>query len=64
MNQNPVITPCIKVCVMDEATGFCLGCGRKIEEIGGWSQMSDSQRIHIMEQLPDRIHALQADGKR
>ncbi len=29
-------TPCIHVCVMDEATGLCRGCHRSAAEICRW----------------------------
>ena len=32
-----IATPCIKVCVVDGASGLCLGCYRTLGEIGGWS---------------------------
>ena len=27
MNQPAIETPCIKICVVDPETGFCIGCG-------------------------------------
>jgi uncharacterized protein len=39
-----VESPCIKVCVLD-ASNVCVGCGRTLEEIAGWSRMGvDEQR--------------------
>ncbi|MCA3700670.1 MAG: DUF1289 domain-containing protein [Brevundimonas sp.] len=49
-----VATPCIKVCVVDGASGLCLGCYRTLGEIGGWSGLSDQQRAEIMTELPGR----------
>lgn len=49
-----VATPCIKVCVVDGASGLCLGCYRTLGEIGGWSALSDHQRAEIMTELPGR----------
>ena len=28
MNQPEIETPCVKLCVVDPETGFCIGCGR------------------------------------
>lgn len=49
-----IATPCIKVCVVDGASGLCLGCYRTLGEIGGWSALSDDQRAEIMTELPSR----------
>ncbi|WP_029418261.1 DUF1289 domain-containing protein [Brevundimonas bacteroides] len=51
---NAVATPCIKVCVVDGASGLCLGCYRTLGEIGGWSALSDDQRAEIMTELSGR----------
>ena len=34
-------TPCIKVCVLDPESGYCIGCGRTRNEIAGWLDMTD-----------------------
>jgi predicted Fe-S protein YdhL (DUF1289 family) len=47
-------TPCVKVCVVDGASGLCLGCWRTLSEIGGWSAMTDAQRAAVMADLPER----------
>ena len=48
-------TPCINVCSMDPATGFCMGCGRTIQEIGAWMSYSDAERARLMAILPARL---------
>ncbi|NLS05048.1 DUF1289 domain-containing protein [Rhizobium sp. P32RR-XVIII] len=50
-------TPCIHVCSLDPATGFCIGCGRTLGEIGNWMSYSDSERQQIMAVLPARLSA-------
>ncbi len=54
-----MISPCAKICVIDEPTRQCLGCGRTLREIGGWSQMTDAERDAVMELLPQRMAQLQ-----
>lgn len=49
-----ISSPCIKVCVMDPASGICVGCGRTLDEIARWSSMTDAERAEIMSALPDR----------
>ncbi|EJC79637.1 putative Fe-S protein [Rhizobium leguminosarum bv. trifolii WSM2297] len=48
-------TPCIHVCSLVSATGFCAGCGRTLQEIGSWASYSDSERRRIMALLPARL---------
>lgn len=49
-----VVTPCVKVCVVDGASGLCLGCWRTLSEIGRWSAMTDAERATVMAALPER----------
>ena len=39
---------------MDPHHGLCMGCGRTLDEIARWGQMSDAERERIMAQLPER----------
>jgi predicted Fe-S protein YdhL (DUF1289 family) len=56
--RTAVLTPCIKVCVVDTASGLCSGCGRTLTEIGGWLGLSDDQRRAVMAMLPSRLATL------
>jgi predicted Fe-S protein YdhL (DUF1289 family) len=58
MNQSKIETPCVKICVVDPETGFCIGCGRTRGEIGGWLGMSADQRRTVMADLPERVASL------
>lgn len=49
-----IATPCVQVCVVDGASSLCLGCYRTLQEIGGWSRLSDAQRAAIIADLPSR----------
>ena len=51
---RPIATPCVKVCAVDGASGYCLGCRRTLPEIAGWARLSDEERATIMAALPDR----------
>lgn len=52
-----ILTPCIGVCTMNPQ-GLCDGCLRTLEEIAGWSQMDDSRRERLMDEiLPARAEA-------
>lgn len=53
-------SPCVKICTYDPESGLCLGCGRTLEEIGGWFSMTDTQRRTVMALLPQRLSRLRA----
>lgn len=49
-----VPSPCVQVCVIDPASGLCLGCFRTLEEIAQWSRLSSAARTAIMAELDSR----------
>lgn len=51
-------TPCVKVCVLDPVTGYCIGCGRSGPEIGGWIGMGAEARRRVMADLPARLETM------
>ncbi|MGC2825210.1 MAG: DUF1289 domain-containing protein [Pseudolabrys sp.] len=53
-------TPCVKVCTLDARRGFCLGCGRTIDEIARWATMNASERTRVIGELPARLVACNA----
>jgi predicted Fe-S protein YdhL (DUF1289 family) len=57
-------TPCIHVCVIDADAELCAGCGRTIEEIAHWSQMTDRERAAIMRGLPERLRRARLGGEK
>jgi uncharacterized protein len=52
---EPVPSPCVSVCRMDAATGWCTGCWRTLEEIAHWSAMDDPQRLQVWARVEQRI---------
>lgn len=64
--QNDTVpSPCISVCKMDAATGWCEGCLRTIDEIAGWSLFdADAKRSvwHAIETRHTQFLANQAKG--
>jgi len=58
--RGPVLTPCIRICVIDAAAGLCAGCGRTLAEIGAWRDLSDAERLAVMDKLPNRLAGLSA----
>lgn len=57
-----VPSPCVNVCVMDDASGLCLGCHRTIEEIMTWGILSAPQKRRVLEALAERERATSDDG--
>jgi len=51
---GPVPSPCIDVCKMDKATGWCEGCLRTIDEIRGWSSYDDAAKRAVWDALDAR----------
>lgn len=58
----PVTSPCVNVCEMDAATGWCRGCARRLDEIAGWGGAPDGAREQVMAQLPARRALMQQQG--
>ncbi len=61
--SEPVPSPCINVCRMDAATGWCAGCLRTIGEIAAWSQMPDAGKRAVWALLPQRRAEWAAMGR-
>ena len=53
-----IASPCTGICKLDEATGWCLGCGRTGEEMDGWRVQSEQARQEVWEQIPVRLKEL------
>ena len=49
-----VPSPCIDVCKMDPATGWCEGCLRTIDEIIAWGSLDDTGKRRVWALLPAR----------
>ncbi len=47
-------SPCNNVCQLDPDTGYCRGCLRTIEEIAGWLDYSNEEKLAVLERLEER----------
>ncbi|MDX6750771.1 DUF1289 domain-containing protein [Geminicoccaceae bacterium 1502E] len=56
-------SPCVGVCEIDGATGFCVGCARTLDEIASWGSASETARDAIRAVLPARASRLARAGK-
>ena len=52
--RRRVESPCIGVCVIDEASGLCEGCLRTLEEVALWGSSTAEQRREILDRLERR----------
>lgn len=48
--QN-VPSPCVGICRLDPAGATCLGCGRTLEEIAGWSRGDEAYRRAVWRRI-------------
>lgn len=55
-----VPSPCINVCRMDDATGWCEGCLRTIDEIVAWGSMVDGGKRAVWQLIGQRRVRLEA----
>jgi uncharacterized protein len=55
---HDIETPCVKICVVEPESGFCIGCGRTRMEIASWIGMAAHERRTIMDALPERMSTM------
>ena len=51
---SPTPSPCINICRMDEASGWCEGCLRTLDEIACWSLLDDAEKAAVVIGLETR----------
>jgi predicted Fe-S protein YdhL (DUF1289 family) len=49
-----VPSPCINWCDINPDNGFCRGCYRTLHEIADWSELSNPNKLEILERLKAR----------
>jgi uncharacterized protein len=52
--QAMIASPCVGICELDDATGFCRGCARTMDEIVTWPDASRAQRLEILRAVSNR----------
>lgn len=59
-----VVSPCLSVCRIDVATGYCAGCWRSLDEIAAWPSLSDDAKRRVWAALLQRqAAALQSESR-
>jgi len=51
-------SPCNQICEIDSPAGFCIGCGRSLDEIEEWPAANNKRKQQILAVLPARMAAL------
>ena len=49
MKKSPIESPCISVCRYDNEV--CRGCGRTVDEVVGWYDMTDDEKQAVLNRL-------------
>ena len=49
-----VPSPCISICKMDPANGWCQGCFRTLDEIAAWSRAADADKLVVWQRIEAR----------
>lgn len=57
-------SPCILVCAIDMASGYCFGCGRTRDEISAWLTMTSDDRRAVTAMLPARLDTVERRPRR
>ena len=56
-SMRDVPSPCVKVCELDATSGFCRGCLRTLEEIGGWPAYTAREKRAVLRRIELRKRA-------
>ena len=59
--ESPIASPCNRVCSVDARWGWCVGCGRTLDEISEWGAATDVRRLAILDLLPARLSTLRRE---
>ncbi|WP_188771596.1 DUF1289 domain-containing protein [Novosphingobium endophyticum] len=52
--MHDVPSPCTGVCRVDNATGYCLGCRRTMDEIAEWPLLGAGAKRAVLARLAGR----------
>jgi predicted Fe-S protein YdhL (DUF1289 family) len=49
MKKSPIESPCISVCRYEDEV--CVGCGRTVDEVVNWYDMTDNEKQAVLNRL-------------
>ena len=58
-NKTDTDSPCVGVCSLTRGGEVCNGCGRNLEEVTFWPQMSDNDKREANKESAQRLKGLQ-----
>jgi uncharacterized protein len=53
-SERMLASPCVGICLIDPATGYCRGCLRNVAEIAAWYEASPAAKRAILARLAAR----------
>jgi hypothetical protein len=59
--ETSIESPCTRICVMHPKFQLCSGCGRSLDEIAHWIELSSAERRRIKTELARRLAAMTGD---
>ena len=62
--DTTIASPCISVCQVDDATGYCIGCYRSMDEIRDWPIMSAAEKTEVLSRIAERKAARAVSDRR
>jgi len=62
-DEDLVASPCVSVCVVDKATGMCIGCLRTLKEIGSWRIMTLAEKKAVVDACAERAKSIVPRGR-
>ena len=51
MKQSKVESPCVSVCRLENQV--CVGCGRTVDEVVNWYDMTDDEKQAVLNRLDE-----------
>jgi len=52
--QEEVASPCARICAIDQASGWCRGCWRTLDEISHWARLAPAQKHAVLARCAER----------
>lgn len=52
MKQSLIESPCVSVCRYENE--ICIGCGRTVDEVVNWYDMSDNEKQLVLNRLAEQ----------
>ena len=55
--REKTLSPCKRICILDENKRLCKTCFRTISEISNWANFNKNQKLEILEKINTRRNA-------